>query len=265
MVTCVRDEPPLYDGQRRVPYSDSQKGSAVPTTIEWTNETWNPTTGCERVSPGCDNCYALRFAERFRGVRGHYFERGFDVELRPNMLGRPGSWRKPRIIFVNSMSDLFHRLIPDAYVDRVMVEIEQNPRHTYQLLTKRPERMRRYFRRRYGDHRLPDQLWVGVSIESNDVRWRADMLRSVNAATRFLSVEPMIGPIDRVAFDGISWVIVGGESGPRRRPLEASWVQDVRDRCEHARVAFFFKQWHKGKTGRLLDGRTWDQMPNRVG
>ena len=185
----------------------------MPTTIEWTNETWNPTTGCERVSPGCDNCYALRFAERFRGVHGHYFERGFDVQLRPNMLGRPGAWKTPRTIFVNSMSDLFHRSIPDSYVDRVMTVIEDHPRHTYQLLTKRPERMRRYFRKRYGGKPLPEQLWVGTSVECNDVAWRADMLREVNAL-RFLSVEPMIGRIDRVSLAGISWVIVGGESGP---------------------------------------------------
>lgn len=235
------------------------------TTIEWTNETWNPTTGCERVSPGCDNCYALRFAERFRGVGGHYFENGFDVQLRPNMLHKPASWRKPRTIFVNSMSDLFHRFIPDGFIDRVMGEIEATPRHTYQLLTKRPERMRRYFRKRYGTRRLPAQLWVGVSVENNDVAWRVDMLREVNSAVRFLSVEPMIGPIDQVALDGITWVIVGGESGPRKRALDAAWVRDVRDRCRRSGIAFFFKQWHKGNSGRQLDGRTWDEMPHQRG
>jgi protein gp37 len=232
----------------------------MPTTIEWTNETWSPTTGCERVSRGCDNCYALRFAERFRGVRGHYFERGFDVQLRPNMLGKPGAWKTPRTIFVNSMSDLFHRDVPDAYIDRVVAEIEAQPRHTYQLLTKRPERMRRYFRKRYGSKEIPAQLWVGVSVEGNDVAWRVDMLREVNAL-RFLSAEPLIGPIDRVSLDGISWVIVGGESGPRYRDLDIAWVRGVRDRCQSQRIAFFFKQWHKGNTGRLLDGRTWDDMP----
>lgn len=235
----------------------------MPTTIEWTNETWNPTTGCERVSPGCVNCYALRFAERFRGVEGHYFENGFDVQLRPNMLRKPASWRTPRTIFVNSMSDLFHRFVPDAYIDRVMDEIEGAPHHTYQLLTKRPERMRRYLRKRYGTGPIPAQLWVGVSVENNDVAWRADMLRGVNAEIRFLSVEPMIGPIDRVALDGLAWVIVGGESGPHKRLMEVDWVRDVRDRCRRSRIAFFFKQWHKGNTGRQLDGRTWDEMPPR--
>jgi protein gp37 len=233
----------------------------VATTIEWTNETWNPTTGCERVTAGCDNCYALRFAERFRGVRGHYFEAGFDVQLRPKMLPKPSSWRQPRKIFINSMSDLFHRFIPDEYIDRVMDEIERNDRHTFQLLTKRPERMRRYFWKRYGSARLPKQLWVGVSVENNDVAWRADMLREVNAPIRFLSIEPMIGPVDRVGLSGMAWVIVGGESGPHRRALAPAWVRDVRDRCQQAGIAFFFKQWHKGNTGRELDGKLWDEMP----
>lgn len=229
--------------------------------IEWTNATWNPTSGCTKVSPGCDNCYAQRFAERFRGVRGHYFERGFDVVLRPAMLDKPESWRSPRLVFVDSMSDLFHRDIPDEYIDEVFARMEHVDRHTYQLLTKRPDRMRSYVRRRYGSAIAPRQIWFGTSVESNAYAWRADMLRDVNASTRFLSVEPMIGPVDQVNLEGIAWVIAGGESGPGWRPLDVEWVRGLRDRCERAGVAFFFKQWHKGSTGRELDGRTWDDMP----
>jgi protein gp37 len=236
----------------------------VPTKIEWTNETWNATTGCERVSEGCKNCYALRFAERFRGTPGHYYERGFDVLVRPNMLDRPHRWKKPRKIFVNSMSDLFHHEIPDDYIDRVMEQIEGNSRHTYQLLTKRPERARRYFKKRYGNESLPVQLWVGVSVESNEVAWRVDMLREINAAVRFLSVEPMIGPVDAVVLHGVHWVIAGGESGPKYRSLDVVWLRELRDRCVAANIPFFFKQWHKKGTGRELDGRTWDEFPRVV-
>ena len=233
------------------------------TAIEWTNATWNPTSGCQKISPGCDHCYAERFAERWRGVPGNYFENGFDLQLRPNMLGRPSSWRKPQLVFVNSMSDLFHVGVPDEYVDRVFDEMEAVDRHVYQLLTKRPERMRRYVRARYGVEVAPDQIWFGTTIESGEFAWRADMLREVNAKTRFLSIEPMIGPVDAVDFSGIGWIIVGGESGPGKRPMEPQWARDVRDRCLEAEIPFFFKQWHKGGTGRELDGRTWDGMPER--
>ena len=234
---------------------------ASQSAIEWTNSTWNPVSGCQKVSPGCDHCYAERFAERWRGVRGNYFENGFDLQLRPNMLGRPGTWRKPQFVFVNSMSDLFHKDVPDDYIDRVFEEMELVNRHIYQLLTKRPERMRRYVRSRYEARRAPDHVWFGTTIESGDYAWRADMLRDIDAKTRFLSVEPMIGAVNNVNFDGISWIIVGGESGPGRRPMNVEWVRDVRDRCEQQQIAFFFKQWHKAGTGRELDGRTWDGMP----
>lgn len=237
---------------------------ASQSAIEWTNSTWNPTTGCTKVSDGCDHCYAERFAERWRGVPGNYFEQGFDLTLRPNMLDRPASWRESRLVFVNSMSDLFHADVPDAYIDEVFDRMETVDRHTYQLLTKRPERLRRYARRRYGLGQAPLNIWFGTSVESNKVAWRADMLRDVNAAVRFLSIEPMIGPVDAVDFTGISWIIVGGESGPGKRPMDPTWVRDVRDRCETAKIAFFFKQWHKANTGRELDGRTWDEMPERV-
>jgi protein gp37 len=234
---------------------------ASSSSIEWTDATWNPVTGCTKVSPGCDHCYALTFAERFRGVPGHYFERGFDVQLRPNMLRVPSSWRKPRLVFVNSMSDLFHRDVPDSYIAAVFLEIEKTTRHIYQILTKRPDRMRRFIKARYGKSRIPGHVWLGVSVEHNDYAWRAELLRDIDATLRFLSVEPMLGSIDRVSLEGISWVIVGGESGPRYREIKESWVRDVRDRCRAARIPFFFKQWHKAKTGRILDGRTWDEMP----
>ena len=234
----------------------------MPTTIEWTNETWNPTSGCTQVSSGCDNCYALRFAERFRGTRGHYYERGFDVTIRPKMLERPRRWHTPRLVFVNSMSDLFHVDIPDDYIDQVFSVISAHPQHTFQLLTKRAERMRRYIRSRFSDAAMPSNLWLGVSVEDNAASWRVPMLLETRPAVRFLSVEPMIGPVDRVALEGVSWVIAGGESGPRHRSMDPRWVRDLRDRCVALGVPFFFKQWHKGETGRLLDGRTWDEMPS---
>ncbi len=236
---------------------------AASSTIEWTHSTWNPTTGCTKVSDGCDNCYAERFAERWRGVPGNYFGNGFDVELRPNMLERPSTWKgRRRLIFVNSMSDLFHVDVPDHYIDRVFTQMETVDRHVFQLLTKRPERMRRYLRRRYSERHAPDNVWFGVSIESGKYAWRVDMLRDVKAKTRFLSVEPMIGPVDKVEFDGIGWVIVGGESGPHKRAIDPDWVRAVRDRCVALEIPFFFKQWHKAQTGRLLDGRTWDEIPS---
>lgn len=234
---------------------------AVQSTIEWTNSTWNPTTGCTKISAGCDHCYAERFAERWRGVPGNYFENGFDVQLRPAMLGRPATWKRSRLIFVNSMSDLFHIDVPDEYIDQVFDQMETVDRHVYQLLTKRPERLRRYARKRYKTRAIPGHIWFGVTVESDNFAWRADMLREVNAPVRFLSVEPMIGPADGVDLTGINWVIAGGESGPGFRPIEIQWVRDLRDRCNAANIAFFFKQWHKGSSGRELDGRTWDEMP----
>jgi protein gp37 len=232
-------------------------------SIEWTDATWNPVSGCTQVSPGCDHCYALRFAERWRGVSGNYFENGFDLTLRPNMLNRPGQWKKPRFVFVNSMSDLFHAGVPDKYIDEVFERMEAYDWHIYQVLTKRPERMRRYLKTRYGARLVSSHIWLGVSVENNDYAWRVNMLRECAASVRFLSVEPMLGPVDRVPFEGISWVILGGESGPALRRMNISWVRNVRDRCARAGIAFFFKQWHKGSTGRLLDGRTWDEMPEQ--
>lgn len=234
---------------------------ASTSSIEWTDATWNPVTGCTQVSPGCDHCYALTFAERFRDVKGHYFYPGFDLTLRPNMLDMPRKWRHSRRIFVNSMSDLFHKGVPDSYIDRVFSQMEDVPRHIYQLLTKRPDRMRRYLKRRYGDCAAPHQIWLGVSVENNDYAWRASMLSEINVDIRFLSIEPMIGPVDQVDLSGIAWVIAGGESGHAHRPLQIDWVRELRDRCVARDIHFFFKQWHKAGTGRMLDGRTWDELP----
>lgn len=230
--------------------------------IEWTEATWNPVTGCTKVSHGCDHCYAETFAERFRGVAGHPYEQGFDLRFWPERLDHPKRWKKPRVVFVNSMSDLFHQRVPVSYVDRVLDTIRSTPRHTYQLLTKRPGKMASVMRRLQPDP-LPN-LWLGTSIEDDDYMTRADQLRASPAVVRFLSLEPLLGPVPSLGLDGIDWVIVGGESGHHARPMEPGWVTAIRDACVAAGVPFFFKQWG-GRTpkegGRLLEGRTWDEMP----
>ena len=263
------------------------------TTIEWTDATWNPVTGCTEVSPGCDHCYARRVAERFGGSKA--FPHGFNLTLHEDRLQQPRRWLKPRRIFVNSMSDLFHKDVPDAFIDRVFDTMNSAAQHTYQILTKRPERMRRVVADYYAYTEassvgflrsvpLPN-VWLGVSIESNAFAWRADMLRETPAAVRFLSLEPLLGPIDAVDFTGIDWVIVGGESGPGARPMARAWVRDVRDRCVAAGIRFFFKQWGewtpdfgnarrecyldgdfyglvgKKRAGRALDDFEWSQFP----
>ncbi len=232
--------------------------------IEWTNATWNPVTGCTKISPGCDRCYAERLAERFRGVPGHPFESGFDVTLRPERLGQPMKWRQPRLIFVNSMSDLFHKTVPTAFVDRVFDAMEQAPWHEYQMLTKRSSRLRDYVNGRYSERPVPPHIWLGVSIEDSRRRSRIRHLQAANIAVRFLSIEPLIAPVGRLDLAGIHWVIVGGESGPGARPIDPSWVVDIRDQCHAASVPFFFKQWG-GRTskagGRTLDGREWSELP----
>lgn len=228
--------------------------------IEWTEATWNPVRGCTKVSPGCKHCYAETFSERFRGVPGHPYEQGFDLRLVPKALDIPHRWKRGRHIFVNSMSDLFHKDVPDEYIARVFRVMEETPRHSYQLLTKRAERMARLAARLT----VPANVWCGVSVENQDYVKRIAELQSVPAKVRFLSIEPMIGPIVDLPLEGIHWVIVGGESGPGARPLNPDWVRSVRDRCIQAQVAFFFKQWggvQKSRFGRLLDDRTWDEMP----
>lgn len=323
--------------------------------IEWTDATWNPVTGCSKVSEGCRNCYALTFSERFRGTPGHYFENGFDITLRPDKLDQPLRWKRPRRIFVNSMSDLFHPEVSDDFIDQVFAVMALCPQHTFQVLTKRPERMAEYFRHHYRhakveieaaaisidagveeegevtfDWPLPN-VWLGVSVENQKAAdERIPLLLQTPAAVRFLSCEPLLGPVDLNAVprtdnayfvwrgekgcitdpnepddyvywhkrDQINWVIVGGESGHKARPMHPDWVRSLRDQCQAAGVPFFFKQWGewaqvhelrcnepgiKGKpwfnfdpdtalcrigkqaAGRLLDGRTWDEFPSLIG
>lgn len=235
--------------------------------IEWTDATWNPVTGCTKVGPGCDHCYAERFAERFRGTKGHPYENGFDLQLRPERLDQPHRWRQPKMIFVNSMSDLFHKKIPLEFIDRVFDTMEQADQHTYQVLSKRSSRLAAYLNRRYSEHPAPSHIWAGVSVEDTKRKNRIEHLRQSAARVKFLSVEPLLGPLGEVNFEGISWVIVGGESGPGARPMEVSWAREVRDQCADQNVPFFFKQWG-GKTskagGRLLDGALHDGFPDIV-
>jgi len=236
--------------------------------IEWTDATWNPVTGCTKITSGCDNCYAERFAERFRGTPGHPFERGFDLELKPHRLLQPLAWKRPRMIFVNSMSDLFHKDVPFYFVDEVFETMEKGNWHTYQLLTKRSSRMRDYLRNRYRDALAPAHIWCGVSVENAGSTARVRHLSEAPATIRFLSIEPLLGPVGDIDLSGISWVIVGGESGPRARPIEAEWVREVRDSCLRQDVAFFFKQWGGPRPksgGRKLDGREWSQFPQPLG
>jgi protein gp37 len=234
------------------------------TSIEWTDATWNPVTGCTKISPGCDHCYAERFSERFRGTRGHPFETGFDLTLRPERLEQPLGWRQPRMIFVNSMSDLFHKEIPKDFVARVFDTMERASWHTFQVLTKRSSVMRNFLRMRYGSGRGPVHMWFGVSVEDGGRASRIRHLREAPAGVRFVSIEPLIGPVGTLDLTDLDWVIVGGESGPGARPMRTEWVRDIRDQCTAAGVAFFFKQWG-GRSpkagGRLLEGREWNQFP----
>jgi protein gp37 len=236
-------------------------------SIEWTNATWNPVRGCTRISPGCAHCYAETFAERFRGVPGHPYEQGFDLRVVADKLAEPLGWKKPKTIFVNSMSDLFHPGVPDDYICRVARVMEMANWHTYQVLTKRHERMRDLLRTRLAPAAALPHVWWGVSVENRKHGLpRIDALREAPAALRFLSVEPLLEDLGPIDLDGIHWVIVGGESGPGARPMNREWVAGIRDQCEAADVPFFFKQWggvRKSATGRELDGKTYDAMPER--
>lgn len=232
--------------------------------IEWTDATWNPVTGCTKITRGCDNCYAARFSERFRGVSGHPFSTGFDLTLRPERLDQPLKWRRPRMIFVNSVSDLFHKRVPSSFIDQVFETMETADWHIFQVLTKRSSLMRDYLRRRYSAERAPKHIWCGVSVEDAQAKGRVEHLRSAQARVRFLSVEPLIGAIGPVDLTNIDWVIVGGESGPGARPIHLEWVRDIRDQCIEQKVAFFFKQWGGTRPksgGRELDGREWSEFP----
>lgn len=238
------------------------------TAIEWTDATWNPVTGCTQITRGCDNCYAKRFAERWRGVAGHPYEQGFDIRLWPSRLDQPMRWRKPRMIFVNSMSDLFHKRIDRSFIDSVFKTMEAADWHIYQVLTKRSSLMRSYLSHRYVDALAPSHIWCGVSVEDKSACARIGHLRLAPATVRFLSIEPLLGPIEDIDLDGVSWVIVGGESGPHARPMELKWVRCIRDRCNSSGVPFFFKQWG-GRTpqarGRILDDVEHNDMPTVVG
>ncbi|MBI4526579.1 MAG: phage Gp37/Gp68 family protein [Deltaproteobacteria bacterium] len=231
--------------------------------IEWTDATWNPVTGCTKISPGCKNCYAERLALRLKEMGNPRYKNGFRVTLHPDQLDLPLRWSKPKMIFVNSMSDLFHESVPADYIRKVFEMMVKADRHIFQVLTKRAERLAKLA----PDLPWPSHIWQGVSIENQAYTKRVVCLQKVPAAVRFLSVEPLLGPIPSLPLDGIHWVIVGGESGPRHRPIKPEWVREIRRQCLAARVSFFFKQWG-GRTpksgGRVLDGQTWDQMPATV-
>lgn len=237
---------------------------ATGSAIEWTEATWNPLTGCTKVSAGCKHCYAERMAKRLRGMGHPSYQGGFKLTLHERLLDLPLSWKRPRTIFVNSMSDLFHKDVPIEFIQRVFLTMCAASQHRFQVLTKRPERAAEL------SHFLPwpDNVWMGTSVENQRYAMRIDHLRRTGAATRFLSLEPLLGPLHDLDLDGIHWVIVGGESGPGSRPMESNWATSIRDQCLSAGVPFFFKQWggvNKKRTGRLLEGRTWDEMPGVPG
>jgi protein gp37 len=232
-------------------------------SIEWTESTWNPATGCTKISLGCQNCYAERLAVRLKAMGVKSYEKGFELSIHERMLGLPLTWKKPRMVFVNSMSDLFHQEVPEEFIRRVYQVIEQAPQHCFQMLTKRSKRLASLS----PNLTWPDNLWMGVSVETARYQYRIDQLRETGAKVKFLSLEPLLGPIPNMNLDQIDWVIVGGESGPGARPIDATWVRDIRDQCLNAEVPFFFKQWggfNKKKNGRVLDGKTWSQMPCEV-
>jgi len=230
------------------------------TKIEWTESTWNPVTGCTKISQGCKHCYAERMAKRLQAMGNPNYGNGFEVTLQPHMLERPLQWKKPQRIFVNSMSDLFHADVPIEYIQRCFAVMRKASQHTFQILTKRAERLEELS----PQIDWPPNVWQGVSVENADVIFRIDHLRRTSARTKFLSVEPLIGPMPDLNLSGIHWMIVGGESGPGARPMKPEWVEDLRRQCAAKRVGFFFKQWggaNKAKTGRLLNGRTYDELP----
>ena len=233
---------------------------ATRSTIEWTEVTWNPVTGCTKISQGCKFCYAERMSKRLQAMGVQKYENGFSITVHESTLDDPLTWKRPRLVFVNSMSDLFHKSVPFSFIEAVFETMNRAPRHTFQVLTKRPRRVALLNERL---HWTPN-IWLGTSIESE--RWleRLTWLKGTSAQTKFLSLEPLLGPLPDIQLDGIDWVIVGGESGPGARPMEADWVRDIRDMCLGSNVPFFFKQWggvFKKRNGRTLDDRKWDQMP----
>jgi protein gp37 len=241
---------------------------SIESTIEWTDATWNPVRGCTKISPGCKHCYAETFAERFRGVKGHPYEQGFDLRLVPEKLAEPLRWRAPKMIFVNSMSDLFHEAVPDNYIVAVAQVMAAAKWHTYQVLTKRSDRLRRLLNTKVRFAAEQQHIWWGVSVEDKKYGLpRIEDLRNANAEVRFLSVEPLLEDMGRLDLRGIDWMIVGGESGAGARPMKKEWVLPLRDQCKRSGVPFFFKQWggvRKAKAGRRLEGKTYDEFPKRV-
>jgi protein gp37 len=235
--------------------------------IEWTDATWNPVRGCTKISPGCKHCYAETFAERFRGVKGHPYEQGFDLRLVPEKLTEPFAWRSPKLVFVNSMSDLFQAGVGDEYVEAVSQVMATANWHTFQVLTKRSERLRDLLSGKLQFAAKQENIWWGVSVEDRKHGLpRVDHLRQAPAKVRFLSIEPLLEDLGEIDLSGITWVIVGGESGPGARPMKREWVVSIRKQCRMQGVPFFFKQWggvRKTKNGRLLDGRTYDEYPER--
>lgn len=229
-------------------------------SIEWTEKTWNPLTGCNKISPGCKHCYAERMSKRLNAMRHEKYVNGFELTLHPHELETPLHWKKPEKIFVNSMSDMFHKDVPLEFIQAVFKVMNEAHWHQFQVLTKRSERLLElspYLT-------WTDNIWQGVSVENEKYAYRIDDLRESGAKVKFLSIEPLLGPVPNMNLDGIDWVIVGGESGPKARPMDPTWVIDIRDQCLEADVAFFFKQWggvRKKTTGRELEGRTWDQFP----
>ena len=231
--------------------------------IEWTEVTWNPVTGCTKISQGCRHCYAERMSRRLQAMGVGKYANGFSVAVHGSVLREPFKWRRPRLVFVNSMSDLFHESVPSAFIEAVFDVMNRASRHTFQVLTKRPGRVAQMSRRL----RWTRNIWMGTSIESEQWLGRLAALAETGAQTKFLSLEPLLGPLPKLELQGVDWVIVGGESGPGARPMEADWVRDIRDRCLETAVPFFFKQWggaFKKRTGRVLDDRTWNQMPERA-
>ncbi|HDZ01227.1 MAG TPA: phage Gp37/Gp68 family protein [Nitrospirae bacterium] len=228
--------------------------------IEWTGSTWNPVTGCTKISPGCKNCYAERMSRRLKAMRQPNYRNEFKLTLHEHALELPLKWKKPQTIFVNSMSDLFHKDVPTEFIKQIFEMMNKAYWHHFQILTKRSRRLLKL------DSQLnwSPNIWIGVSVENENYKYRIDNLRMTQANIRFLSIEPLLGPLNSLELDGIDWVIVGGESGPGARPMNKAWVTDIRDLCLRVNVPFFFKQWgglNKKKAGRLLDGKLWDEMP----
>lgn len=270
-----KGEPAWPPKTPRMTHGDSpnRKGSMTPddprlgmgsmgdrSCIEWTNSTWNPVTGCSKVSLGCLNCYAERFARRLQAAGSSRYVNGFRPTIHPDLVDLPLRWARPRFVFVNSMSDLFHPAVPLDFIQQVFQTMERASWHVFQVLTKRPDRAAEIA----GDLPWPENVWMGASVESEEFLHRIESLRKIPARVRFLSLEPLLGPMPGLSLEGIQWVIVGGESGPRARPMEPEWVFQIRDRCIAEGVSFFFKQWggsRRRSAGRLLDGRTWDDLP----